>query len=101
MDPIAAEFSRRLRAALGERVRQLILFGSRARGDAREGSDYDVLLVVDDSPRQAREVVLDVEAHMLDRYGVLFAAIVRSEQEWRDCEGFPLAMNIAREGIAL
>ncbi|MCR6630683.1 MAG: nucleotidyltransferase domain-containing protein [Magnetospirillum sp.] len=28
--------------------RQVILFGSRARGDARDDSDYDLVVVVDD-----------------------------------------------------
>src|SRR2546423_2062465 len=32
--------------------RRVILFGSRARGDAREDSDWDVLIVVDDDTRQ-------------------------------------------------
>ncbi|MDQ2101389.1 nucleotidyltransferase domain-containing protein [Azospirillum isscasi] len=34
------------------------LFGSRARGDAREDSDYDLLVVVpDDAPREHRSAV--------------------------------------------
>jgi hypothetical protein len=32
--------------------RRVILFGSRARGDAREDSDWDVMIVVDDDTRQ-------------------------------------------------
>jgi|ERR1043165_2515926 predicted nucleotidyltransferase len=32
--------------------RRVILFGSRARGDARENSDWDVMIVVDDDTRQ-------------------------------------------------
>jgi predicted nucleotidyltransferase len=36
----------RFRAALdilyGDRIERVVLFGSRARGDAREDSDYDV-----------------------------------------------------------
>jgi predicted nucleotidyltransferase len=32
--------------------RRVILFGSRARGDARENSDWDLMIVVDDDTRQ-------------------------------------------------
>ncbi len=32
---------------LGVRVEKIILFGSRARGDHREESDYDILIVVE------------------------------------------------------
>lgn len=54
-DPVAKEFARRLREKLGERVEEIILFGSRARGDAREDSDYDVLVVVRDERLPLRE----------------------------------------------
>ena len=47
-DPILA----RLRAALdelyGARIERVVLFGSRARGDARADSDYDVALFLYD-----------------------------------------------------
>ncbi|MGC9119033.1 MAG: nucleotidyltransferase domain-containing protein [Thermoproteus sp.] len=45
--------------SLGARL--VVLFGSRARGDYTESSDYDVLVVADDLPADPREA-----------YGVLF-----------------------------
>ena len=33
------------------RVRQVVLFGSRARGDAHDGSDWDVALFIDEFDR--------------------------------------------------
>lgn len=43
-----AEIRHRILQAEGGRVRQIILHGSRARGQARQASDFDVLVVVDD-----------------------------------------------------
>ena len=43
-DPILDEIVRRLVLHLAPR--QILLFGSRARGDARADSDYDLLLVM-------------------------------------------------------
>ena len=44
-DPVLA----RLRAALdGDRIERVVLFGSRARGDAGEESDYDVAVFLND-----------------------------------------------------
>lgn len=43
-DPLLAEIIRRLVADF--QPKRVFLFGSRARGDAVEGSDYDVLVVV-------------------------------------------------------
>jgi len=59
-DPTLAELLRRLVAAyLPERV---YLFGSRARGEARPDSDYDLLLVVpDDAPPERQRSRLAYE----------------------------------------
>lgn len=43
-----AELVRFVRARFGSRVRELALFGSKARGDAHDESDLDVLVAVDD-----------------------------------------------------
>ena len=39
---------RKIREAFGDRVEEVIIFGSRVRGDFREDSDLDVLLVLRD-----------------------------------------------------
>ena len=44
--PLTA-YSERLRAIFGERLHEVRLFGSHARGEADDGSDVDVLVLVD------------------------------------------------------
>jgi len=39
-----------LRAGLGERLIAIVLFGSRARGEATEDSDWDLLVIADGLP---------------------------------------------------
>ena len=46
-DKIAKEFADILRKKFKNRLKKAILFGSHARGDSTEGSDYDILVVVD------------------------------------------------------
>ncbi len=41
-DPVLRKFREVLDQAYGNRVERVVLFGSRARGDHREDSDYDV-----------------------------------------------------------
>ena len=41
-DPIIAKLRSALVEAYGPRLQRIVLFGSRARGDARADSDYDV-----------------------------------------------------------
>lgn len=51
---IVEELKRRLLASNGERIRRVILYGSRAQGSATEESDFD-LLVVERDPVSKRE----------------------------------------------
>ena len=44
-----------LREALGERLVAVVLFGSRARGDATADSDWDLLVLADGLPEKAFE----------------------------------------------
>lgn len=100
-DPVVQEFATMLRQQLGSHLHQIILFGSRARGDAQDGSDYDMLVVVDHRTPELRAVILEVESQLMEYYGALVATVLRSETEWQQLQGFPLARNIAREGVHL
>lgn len=56
-DPILKEIVRRIREAIDPD--KIILFGSRARGDARPDSDYDILIIApSDEPRWRRAASL-------------------------------------------
>ena len=103
MTPVetAREYADLLRKKLGRRLKQVILFGSQARGDAAEGSDYDLVVVLDERTRDAREAVLDAGVEMLNRYDRLFAALVFGEDEWRATKRFPLGWNIEHEGVVV
>jgi len=47
-DPILKRFRDALDEMYGERLERVVLFGSRARGDAREDTDYDVAVFLRD-----------------------------------------------------
>jgi len=98
---IVNQFKNILQQALGDRLVELRLFGSRARGDAEEGSDFDVLVIVDRRTDDVREIVLDADIEMMNRYEKLFAALIYDKSEWQKARSFPHAWNIEREGIVL
>jgi len=95
------QFKDILQQTLGDRLVELRLFGSRARGDAEEGSDFDVLIIVDRRTDDVRETVLDADVEMMNRYEKLFAALIYDESEWQKARSFPHAWNIEREGVVL
>jgi uncharacterized protein len=47
-DPVLTRFCAALRAAYGERLERIVLYGSRARGEHRPDSDYDVAVFIKD-----------------------------------------------------
>jgi predicted nucleotidyltransferase len=81
---------------------EIILYGSRARSDYRETSDWDFLVLVDgrvDSARtdRIRACLYDIE---LDS-GEIISSIVRSREEWNGPKYLfaPFHENISREGM--
>jgi len=83
---------------------EIILYGSRARNDFREYSDWDFLVLVDgevDTARvdRVRHLLFDIE---LDT-GEVISSIVKNRQMWNSPEYsvVPLHRNVEREGILL
>lgn len=97
----AAYFSAALRKRLGANLRQVILFGSRARGDFREGSDYDFAVVVRRKDPSVQSSVVEAGVDFLNRFDEVSACVVYDETEWAESTRLPLGVNIKREGIAL
>ncbi len=48
-DPVLTRFRTAVKEIYDERVERVVLFGSRARGDARPDSDYDVAVFIKDT----------------------------------------------------
>jgi predicted nucleotidyltransferase len=83
---------------------EIILYGSRARNDFREYSDWDFLVLLDgpvDTARtdRVRHVLFEIE---LDTDQVI-SSIIRNRQEWNSPKYsvVPLHRNVEREGILL
>jgi predicted nucleotidyltransferase len=55
-DPIVTRFRRELTATYGARLERVVLFGSRARGDAAPDSDYDVAVFLKDMSDRWSEI---------------------------------------------
>ena len=98
---VALRYASEVRRRLGPHVRAVFFFGSRARGDATEGSDYDFIVILDKSERALREAVVDAGATMLNETDSLCAALVYGPEQWARVEQSPLGWNVRREGIAL
>lgn len=93
-DPVISKYIDEVRQKLKSRLKNVFLFGSRARGDAWEGSDYDIALIVDDRDRKLEEMILDVSTFLLDKFDVLISTQIFTEDEWILEKKLPLGINI-------
>jgi hypothetical protein len=66
IDPVIAEFVEGLREVYGGRLMTVALFGSRARGDQRPGSDVDLLVIADGMPPSYTDRLAEIRA-LIDR----------------------------------
>ena len=83
-------------------LHQMILFGSRARGDADPDSDMDVLVVLEDSARpQAGEIVSDCAWEAGFEHGIVVASLTVRRREWEEgpLSSSLLAIAVGAEGV--
>ena len=86
-----------------EPIAQIILFGSRARGDAREDSDWDVLVIVDKEKTglaDFRRVCYPIYYKGLD-YGEEINPTLYTRTEWESAPPSMFKFNVTHEGIAI
>jgi uncharacterized protein len=88
-----------LRDLYGERHRGFVLYGSRARGKADEGSDVDLLLLLEGSVEIGREIRRSsgVVAPLALNAGLVLSLIPVSIEEYR-ASSDPYLINVRREG---
>ncbi|KJU81566.1 DNA polymerase beta domain-containing protein region [Candidatus Magnetobacterium bavaricum] len=100
-DPILARFRAVLVEIYGDRLDRVVLFGSRARGDGREDSDYDVAVFLKSLPDRWAELdrLARLRVSFIDDTGAFFDAKPYAATSYQ--EGSPLMREIREEGLEL
>lgn len=101
-EPVLRDFLRGIEPIRGK-IRRVILFGSRARGEARFDSDYDVLVVVPARDREIMDVLYESVMDVLLAHGQLVSLKVFPEVEYNRLTALktPFMSSVAKEGRAI
>jgi uncharacterized protein len=100
-DPVLTRFRKALTGMYGARLNRVVLFGSRARGDASPDSDYDVAVFLNDFRDRWSEVdrLMPVVTDILYDEGAFIHAM--PYRAGADQERTPLMHEIRRDGLDL
>jgi len=82
----------------------VIIYGSRTRGESGPESDWDFLVLLGGSVDQGRTDAIRHRLYNVEwEYGEVISCIVRSRKEWNSplYKAMPFHENVEREGIVL
>jgi predicted nucleotidyltransferase len=90
-----------LKEALGEKLSEVILFGSYSRGDYSQYSDIDLLILTEsDLSKEQTQMVDDLVASHSLKYDVVVSVIVYPDETYRRFNT-PFLQNVKEEGMAI
>lgn len=102
---IVLEFKRRFTDDIQTLVTKLIVFGSRARGDATEDSDIDIVVLVTtktpDIERKMEDIAYKVMWHYDFKPMISLKVIAESQFNDASARGFSFYKHIQEEGVSV
>ena len=97
------ELLSRIRKRLSSHLTMVRLFGSEARGEAKEGSDIDLFIVVKSYSKEVENSILDEAYELSLKHDVVITPLVYGEEEVNSqvFQVTPFYKNVMEEGISL
>lgn len=102
---IIAQLRKRLENVFPQEQFDIILFGSYARNDADDGSDIDVMFLVNSSRQTIQEKhwqIGEAAAEVLMDFGIVVSPIVENRAYYHaNADLLPFFRNVQREGVQI
>ena len=97
------EFVRRALEGYGDRVESIILFGSVARGEGKEDSDVDILVIWKGDKLEGWDILEDIAMDILLEYRQLISIKIIYTHEYLGMVnvGSSFIQNIKKEGVVI
>ena len=92
-----------LKNRLGDQLIDILLFGSKARGDAHPTSDIDILVILGGEKPEAFSEARGLGFDILLAYDLFLSIRVMSQQQWQTLAdtGSMFYRNVGKDGISL
>ena len=102
---ILCEFRNKTKSIMGDSLKQMILYGSYARGDYSELSDIDVMILTPLSKEEIEQVensIFDLAFDLELEAGIVINPVLENEAHYRYWLGaLPFYDNVEKEGIVI
>lgn len=98
-DLIVKKVANNLKKELREQTMDIILFGSRARGDFQSESDYDILVLVTKKTKELRDKIDEIVWEIAWEHNVVITAFTYEKSRFENDRFEPFFMNIQKEGV--
>lgn len=101
--PLLEEFKRRVEQRFPGEIVRLVLFGSKARGDASVESDFDVLVVIRSEDWKLGDEIRDIGYELEIAHGVVLSIQVMGQHQYEKLKGrgSTFVANVEQEGLAV
>ena len=99
------QYTEILQKIYGKHLKKVILYGSYARGDYRDDSDIDIMILVkmsDEEIRLVKNDIYDLAFEFEINTGIEFSPIIKNEDQyeyWIDT--LPFYRNVRDEGVVI
>ncbi|RJS79011.1 nucleotidyltransferase domain-containing protein [Methanophagales archaeon] len=98
--PILEKVKKSLKKTYGKQLKGIILFGSYARGDSTEGSDIDIIVLLErmEDPVAEKEKFFDAIWQLDLKYDTVISVLPFDEYQFK-MRRLPVILNAKKEGI--
>lgn len=95
------EYVHMVRERWKDQVEHIILFGSVARGDAKEDSDIDLLVIVKKEDFRLRRQMISCAYDIMQERGCMISVKVLSKHDFKRMKNFSFLREVCAEGVRI
>lgn len=105
LDFVLQSFVSEIKRMFGTKLKQVILYGSYARGDYNEKSDVDIMVIADIEESEIMQHVYTIAEYLgelLLDYDIVISPVIESHEKFMKYKDIiPFFKNVQKEGIGL